>query len=76
MLETIIKKDKNNKKIFSLYASYNPFNYNEEGEMYFSFHTTKSVSTILNEKELDILINRLIEARKFLKEKNKEKNIK
>lgn len=76
MLETVIKKDKNNNTIFSLNTSYEPYNYNEEGKMYLSFHTTKSVSAILSQKELDILINRLVEARNFLEEKNKQKNIK
>ncbi len=76
MLKTVIKKDKNNSTILSLSTSYEPFNYNEEGKMYLSFHTTKSVNAILNKKELDILINRLVEARNFLEEKNKQKNIK
>lgn len=74
MEETTIKKDKNNNKVFSLITSYEPFNYNEEGKMYLSFHTTKSVATMLSVEELDILINKLIDARNFLNEKNKQKN--
>lgn len=75
MLEKVIKKS-NGENVFSIYKSYEPFNYDEEGKMYISFHTTKSVSTLLNEKELNALITELTEARNFLAEKNKEKNIK
>ena len=70
MLEKEIRKD-----YLSLITSLSKFNYNEENKMYIAFHSTKSVSALLNEKELEILINELQQAKEILHESNKNKKI-
>lgn len=77
MLEKFIKKDQ-----FSIYRSLAKMNYDESSKMYISFQmhissrSIQKTDVLLSEKELDILINELQEAKKVLQESNKNKNLK
>lgn len=76
MKTTIKKHKKTNEDVFTVSTSIENMNYDEESLAFLSFHTTRNISVLLNEKELEKLIEKLTETKNFLNEKNKIKNIK